>query len=550
MFGMMQDITELRRAEDELRASEARFRTFVDHATDAFFLHDEHLTVLDVNRQACESLGYRREELLGMHPRDFDVDLDEAAMKRLAQRVSTGETVTFETRHRRKDGTVFEVEIRTHQFQQGTQSLRYALVRDITERKRAEQRLVAEHSVTRILAEVATVEEATPQILQALCECLGWDLGTLWRIDREAGVLRCAQMWRKPSVEATQFGAATRASTFRPGRGLPGQVWASRAPACIPDVVHDPTFLRAGIAAREGLHAAFAFPILLGSEVLGVIDVVSREIRQPDQDLLDMMASVGSQIGQFIERKRAEESLRQTQAELAHVARLTTLGELTASIAHEINQPLGAIVTNGQACLRLLARESPDLYKSREVVERIISNGMRASAVITRMRALLQKRDAEKALLNVNEIIQEVTALTSTELSKSEIHVQTALTADLPLVLGDRVQLQQVILNLILNAKEAMSGAGWQPRELCITSLASASGEAVVAVRDSGTGLDPRDGDRIFDAFFTTKAEGLGLGLSISRRIIEAHGGRLWAAPNEDQGATIQFALPASGRTG
>jgi signal transduction histidine kinase len=226
------------------------------------------------------------------------------------------------------------------------------------------------------------------------------------------------------------------------------------------------------------------------------------------------------------------------------------LGELTASIAHEVNQPLGAIVTNGQACLRLLARESPDLPKSREVVERMISNGMRASDVIKRIRALLQKRDAEKALLNVNEIIQEVTALTSTELSKSEIHVRTALAADLPPVLGDRVQLQQVILNLILNAKEAMSGAGWQPRELCITSLASASGEAVVAVRDSGSGLDPRDCDRIFDAFFTTKSEGLGLGLSISRRIIEAHGGRLWAAPNEDQGATIQFALPASGRTG
>jgi PAS domain S-box-containing protein len=138
----------------------------------------------------------------------------------------------------------------------------FGMMQDITERKRTEQRLVAQHSVTRILAEVATVEEATPKILQALCESLGWDLGTLWRIDQEAGVLRCAQMWRKPSVEATQFEAANWASTFRPGRGLPGQVWASRAPACIPDVVHDPTFLRARIAAREGLHAAFAFPIL------------------------------------------------------------------------------------------------------------------------------------------------------------------------------------------------------------------------------------------------------------------------------------------------
>ena len=250
------------------------------------------------------------------------------------------------------------------------------------------------------------------------------------------------------------------------------------------------------------------------------------------------------------ERKQAEEALGEAQAELAHVTRVTMLGELVASIAHEVNQPLGAIVTNGQAGLRLLARESPDLHKSREVIERMISDGLRASDVITRVRALLKRQDAEKAPLNVNEIIQEVIALMSPELSKSEIHLQTALVAGLPAVLGDRVQLQQVLLNLILNAKEAMSGVGWQPRELGITSLVSQSGEVMVAVRDSGTGLDPRDGDRIFDAFFTTKAEGLGLGLSISWRIIEAHGGRLWATPNEDQGATIQFTLPASGRSG
>jgi two-component system, LuxR family, sensor kinase FixL len=209
-----------------------------------------------------------------------------------------------------------------------------------------------------------------------------------------------------------------------------------------------------------------------------------------------------------------------------------------------VNQPLGAIVTNGQACLRLLARESPDLAKAREVVGRMISDGLRASAVITRIRALVKRHDAEPALLNVSEIIQEVLALIRPELRQREIHLQTALAADPPLMRGDRVQLQQVLLNLILNAQEAMSGVAWQPRELWITSRASPSGEVVVAVRDSGTGLDPRDGDRIFGAFFTTKAKGLGLGLSISRRIIEAHGGRLWATSNDGPGATVQFTLP------
>ena len=295
---------------------------------------------------------------------------------------------------------------------------------DITERQRAEQRLLAQHSVTRILAEVATVEEATPQILQAMCECLGWDLGTLWRLDREAGVLRCAQMWRKPSVEATQFEAATRASTFRPGSGLPGRVWASRAPACIPDVVHDPTFLRARIAAREGLHAAFAFPILLGSEVLGVIDFVSREIRQPDQDLLDMMASVGSQIGQFVERKRAEEALRQAQAELAHVARLTTLGELTASIAHEINQPLGAMVNSANACVRWLAAQN--LERARQSAVRIVADGQRAGAIITRIRALAKNAPLTKDWLDLNATIRDVLALARSEVQRHRVDVRDA----------------------------------------------------------------------------------------------------------------------------
>jgi signal transduction histidine kinase len=418
----------------------------------------------------------------------------------------------------------------------------FGMMQDITERKRTEQRLIAEHSVARILAEVVTVEEATLQILQALCECLGWDLGTLWRIDQEAGVLRCAQMWRKPSVEATHFEAVTRASTFRPGSGLPGQVWASRAPACIPDVAHDPTFLRASIAAREGLHAAFAFPILLGSEVLGVIDVVSREIRQPDQDLLDMMASVGSQIGQFIERKRAEESLRQAQAELAHVARLTTLGELTASIAHEINQPLGAMVNSANACVRWLAAQN--LEKARQSALRIVADGQRAGDIITGIRALAQKAPPHKDWLDVNETIQEVIALARSEIQRNGVALATQLSEHVPVVLADRIQLQQVILNLMMNAIEAMRGVSAGPRVLEVSSECGAATEVVIAVRDSGPGFAPQHLDRLFDAFYTTKAHGLGLGLAISRRIIEAHGGRLWATANTPHGAVVQFTVP------
>jgi len=241
-------------------------------------------------------------------------------------------------------------------------------------------------------------------------------------------------------------------------------------------------------------------------------------------------------------RKEAEEALHNAQAELAHVTRVMTMGELVALIAHEVNQPLGAIVTNGHACVRLLSRDVPDLDKSREVIGRMIKDGMRASEVIKRIRDLLHKTDVEKVPVNVNETIQEVLALVSSDVLRSKIELQVELEADLPPVLGDRIQLQQVILNLILNARDAMSGE--QTRKLQITSEKNSAGAVVVAVRDTGHGLEAKDVERIFDPFFTTKAEGMGLGLSISRTIIEAHGGTLWATQNEDKGATIQFELP------
>jgi PAS domain-containing protein len=177
---------------------------------------------------------------------------------------------------------------------------------DVTERRRAEQRLLVQYRVTRILAEAATLDEATPKILQAMCECLGWDRGSLWRIDREAGVLRHAELWHAPSVVAPQFDAATRMTTFRPGSGILGRVWASRAPIYIPDIAQDPEVPHRDAAAREGLHAAFAFPILLGSEVLGVMGFLSRNVWRPDQDL----ANIGSQIGQFTKRTAAVDELQ------------------------------------------------------------------------------------------------------------------------------------------------------------------------------------------------------------------------------------------------
>src|SRR6266850_1243773 len=242
--------------------------------------------------------------------------------------------------------------------------------------------------------------------------------------------------------------------------------------------------------------------------------------------------------------EKAEEGLRKAQADLFHVSRVATMGELVASIAHEVNQPLCAIVTNGSVCVRLLSRDTPDLDKSREIIGRMIKDGMRASEVIKRVRELLHKAPSEKTPLNINETVQEVIDLVNSDLRRSRVELLIELAGDLPPVVGDRIQLQQVILNMILNAKDAMSDVHTHPRELLITTRKNESSGIVVAVQDSGKGLDPKDAESIFDPFFTTKADGMGLGLSISRRIIEDHGGRMWATPNEPQGAVFQFTLP------
>src|SRR6266853_256769 len=418
----------------------------------------------------------------------------------------------------------------------------FGTVQDITERKRGEHRRMAQHTVTDMLSEATTLEEATPKILQAVCDCLVWDLGALWRHDREAAVLRCVEVWHPDSIAVREFEATSRESTLKSGIGLPGRVWSSREPAFISDVVHDPDFPRAPVAGREGLHAAVGIPILLGGEVLGVMEFFSREVRQPDRDLINVMATIGSQIGQFIERKRAEDALHRAQAELAHVTRVATLGELTASIAHEINQPLAAVVNNATACVHWLAAQN--LEEARQSAEFVIADGHRAGEIIARIRALAKKAPSRKDWVDVNDTILEVIALARSQVQSNGVLLRTRLGEDLPLILGDRIQLQQVLLNLIINAIEAMNDVR-DARELSVSSANDDSRNVLVAVRDSGSGLDPRALDRLFEAFYTTKPHGMGMGLAISRSIVEAHGGRLWVTPNEPHGAVFQFTLPS-----
>jgi signal transduction histidine kinase len=241
---------------------------------------------------------------------------------------------------------------------------------------------------------------------------------------------------------------------------------------------------------------------------------------------------------------RASEALREAQAELAHVNRVTTMGQLAASITHEVNQPLAGMVTNAGAGLRWLDAQPPNLEEVRQALSRIIKDGERASDVIGRIRALIQKAPPRQDGVEINEAIREVIALTQGEVVKHGVSVQTHLAAGLPLIQGDRVQLQQVLVNLILNAVEAMSGVREGSRALLISTGQEASGGVLVTVQDSGPGLHPESVDRLFDAFYTTKPGGMGMGLPICRSIVEAHGGRIWISRTAGPGATVQFTLP------
>jgi PAS domain S-box-containing protein len=245
------------------------------------------------------------------------------------------------------------------------------------------------------------------------------------------------------------------------------------------------------------------------------------------------------------ERKQAQQALQMTQMELARVSRLTTMGELAASIAHEVNQPLTAVTNNSSACLRLLAADNLKPEVLHRALEEIVADGNRASAVVARIRGFIKKEPAEKNRLDINDVIQEVLALADRELYENRVRLERQLTKALPLVLADRVQMQQVLLNLIMNGIEAMIPVTDQPRSLWVESRVDESGDILVAVRDSGTGLGSA-ADRVFTPFFTTKANGMGMGLSISRSLVENHGGRLWAMPNSPIGAVFSFTLPVS----
>jgi C4-dicarboxylate-specific signal transduction histidine kinase len=270
-------------------------------------------------------------------------------------------------------------------------------------------------------------------------------------------------------------------------------------------------------------------------------DELDAKVRERTAELKRANEQLQSEIGG---RETAQEDLIQARAEIARISRITTMGELAASIAHELNQPLGSIVMSADVCLRWLATKPPELYEARQAVQSIIRDGNRVSSVLVRIRGLLRRGERSRERLDINDVIREVVALLDGELHRSGTALRTETPGNLPPVVVDRVLLQQVIMNLIMNAMEAMRIPSDRARILRIRTEKQPSDSIVVLVQDSGVGLDPKHSSRMFEPFYTTKVEGIGMGLTISRSIIEAHGGRLWALANDGPGSTFCFSLP------
>src|SRR5467141_3535003 len=494
-----------------LQQSEDRLRLVIDTIPAHVWSTRADGSVDFVNRRWLETTGLTMEHALGsdwasvVHPDDLARYAD-----KWRSALAAGEPTESEVRLRRPDGDYRWWLTRTVPLRDelGNIVKWYGTAIDIEDRKRAEEAL------RRSEVYLADAQRLT---------CTGswaWNVAT-----------RQSVYWSQENY---------RLLGFDPEGGIPSdEVFYQRIHPEDRDRVRRETILE---RLDESAHFDVDFRIVLPGGAIKYVRSMGHPVRNISDDLLEY---VGTSID-VTERKRADEErerLRQVQADLAHLSRVTTMGELTASLAHEVNQPIAAAITNANTCMRWLAADTPNLEEARAAAMRIVKDGTRAAEIIKRVRLLFKKGSPERELVDLNEVVRDMIVLLRSEATRYSISVRTKLAADLPEVVGDRVQLQQVLMNLMINGIDAMRDVDG-PRELVVKSERGEDQQALVSVSDTGVGLPQQQADQIFNAFFTTKSHGTGMGLRISRSIVESHGGRLWAAENSPRGASFYITLP------
>jgi PAS domain S-box-containing protein len=678
--GIATDMTKQRREESARLYGEERYRLVLETASDAVISMDHSGAIQAANPAVKRIFDFEPEELTGrpltiLMP-EYMRELHTNGFNRY---LSTGRRHInwqgTELTARRKNGEEFPVEVSFGELNSAGHKLFTGFIRDISERKRAEEMLATQTRQAAVRADVSVAFAREESIETILHECtesmvrhLDATFARIWTLRHDGMTL---ELRASAGLYTHLDGVHAR---IQMGSLKIGMIAEEQKPFLTNDVIDDPRISDRAWAAREGISSFAGQPLMIGNRTLGVMAMFSR--KPLTAGTAETLASVADLIAQGIERKGAEERLRAsertlreltetipqmlwsaeangaidycnrrvqdytglgaeqvrgdgwlksvhpddfekmnqawtaavstgepfqyefrclratdhayrwcissalplrdkegravkwfgsvvdlhdwkeaqtalqtTQAELAQISRLTIMGELAASIAHEVNQPLTAVTNNGNACLRLLANHNLDADVLRRALEEIVADGTRASSVITRIRSFLKKKPAERNVLDMNEVIHETVALAGREVSENRVRIEYRLTTPLPPVVADRVLMQQVLLNLIVNAIESMVGIDDQPGLLSLESRIDESGNVLVAVRDSGIGLGSDPGG-VFTPFYTTKANGMGMGLSISRSLVEGLGGRLWAGPNSPRGSVFSFTLPIATESG
>jgi PAS domain S-box-containing protein len=549
--GIKRDITERKQAEQALQRSEAELTDFFENAAIGLHWVGADGTVLRVNQAELDLLGYTREECVGHHIKEFHAD--QHVIADILGRLQAGEVLqNYEARLRCKDGGVRHVYISSSVYrEEGKFVHTRCFTRDITERKRTESRLALQYAVTRILSESLEVAESAQNILRTACQAFDWEVGVLWKVNALEAVLRCVDICHANSLPTPEFDQLTRSAAFKKGVGLPGRIWESGKPCWVDNVVRDPNFPRAPFALREGLRGAFGFPIMIGSEVWGVIEFFSPEIREPDDELMNLAAGIGGQIGQFTQRKRAEEERaelfereRAAREDAEKANRLKD--EFLATLSHELRTPLNAVI----GWSRMLNSGRLDRENSKHALEVIERNAWAQKQIIEDIldvsRVITGKLQLNLSPVDLVAVVDAALDAVRPAMEAKEIKIETIIDSSLRTISGDSDRLQQVVWNVLSNAAKFTPNGGSVE-----ISVSQSDSHVHIQVRDSGPGIDPNFLPHVFERFrqadgsTTRQHGGLGLGLAIVRHLVELHGGTISVENRtDDQGAIFKIRLP------
>ena len=446
------DTAASQQANQELRESEERHRKLLGATFEATVIHTDEGVILEVNHAFETMFGIPGMLATGLTILAF---LVEGTRELFMQQIRQGRESSFEGIGLRMDGTWLDIEVVTKAHTYKGHPMLATAVRNITDRKRVEHRQRVQSAISQILVEARTLDEAMPHLLQAVCETMEWVLGYVWLVDRDAKVLRWMTKWSAPGVDAEVLERASRMMTFAPGEGWPGRVWEYGRPAWIQDFVDEGKLPRTSLATETGLLGAFAFPIGSRSDIFGVVECFSRELRQPDNDVFQMMADIGMKIGQFMERKRAEEALQASEQQHRQAVKLEAIGRLAARIAHDFNNVLTVITGYSTLMLPTLAGDSVSQARMMEIMKA----GNRAATLTHQLLAFSRRQVLQPRILDLNAVVASIEHLLR-PLIGEDVELVTVPGGALSTIRADPGQLEQVLINLAVNARDAMPQGG------------------------------------------------------------------------------------------